>query len=375
MKILFTGGGTGGHIFPIIAICREIKKMETNQNFEFFYIGPEDDLSSLLLPKEGIKVKTVMAGKVRRYWEPKSTIQNLIDILIKIPIGTLQALFYIFFLGPDIIFSKGGYGSLPAVIAGWLLQTPIFLHESDAAPGLANRITSKLALEIFVSFPVSKTEYFNPKKIISVGNPIRKDLLGGSPKEGKVFFRLTLEKPTILILGGSQGSQRINDTIISALPDFVSNFEIIHQVGQRNFKQVKDEIKVLLREDLNRYYHVFPFLRETELKYALAAADIIISRAGAGTIFEIAAMGKPSILIPLPESAQCHQVKNAYAYADTGAAIVIEETNLTPHFLLEKLKYLSSHKKELEYMSVMAKFFSRPKAAKIIASYIVEYLK
>ncbi|XOB41769.1 MAG: UDP-N-acetylglucosamine--N-acetylmuramyl-(pentapeptide) pyrophosphoryl-undecaprenol N-acetylglucosamine transferase [Candidatus Nealsonbacteria bacterium] len=389
MKILFTGGGTGGHIFPIIAIVREIRRVfpliakqlqeaerlvRNSEKLEFYYMGPKDEISSILLSQEEIKVKRVLTGKIRRYFGFLAILQNFIDVLFKIPIGIIQALLYIFFLAPDLIFSKGGYGSIPAVISGRLLAVPIFLHESDIAPGLANRFLSRFSLEIFVSFPVRKTEFFSPKKMISVGNPIRREVLEGSKEEAKGTFKLTGEKPIILILGGSQGAQRINDMLLQVLPQILLNFEIIHQTGLKNFKEVKAEAGIVITRELKKYYHPFPFLEETNLSQAYQAADLVVARAGSGTIFEISALGIPSILIPLPESAQNHQVKNAYLYAEAGAALVLEEENLTPHFFFERLKYLFSHPEELEKMRREAKEFSKPRAARVIAEYIGEYL-
>ena len=374
MKILFTGGGTAGHIFPIIAISREIKKIYPERDFHFFYLGPEDEFSENLLSQEGIIVKTILAGKIRRYFGFLSFFQNLIDIFIKSPIGFLQSLFYIFVISPDLIFSKGGYGSLPVVFSGWLFLTPIFLHESDIVPGLANRLASKLALEIFVSFPFEKTRYFSPKKMLSVGNPIRKEILEGEKEKAKELFALSGEKPVILVLGGSQGSQRINDILLAILPNFLENFELIHQTGQKNFKEIEAEAKTVLKKDSWQYYHPFPFLNEKELKDAYAVCDLVCGRAGAGSIFEISAVAKPSVLIPLPESAQNHQVENAYAYTESGACLVIEEANLTPHFFLERIKYLFSQPQKLKEMAESARAFSKPKSAQIIAEYLVSYL-
>jgi len=384
MKIVFTGGGTGGHILPIIGITREIRRIYQKEDrgdlreggggigVKFFYLGPKDEFSSILLSQEGIKVKTILAGKIRRYLGWKSFLQNLVDILFKIPIGIIYSFFYLFFLAPDLIFSKGGFGSLPGAVAGWILRVPIFLHESDITPGLANRFISRLALEIFVSFP--RTEYFKPSKIILVGNPIRREILESKKEEAKEFFKLIGQKAVILILGGSQGAQRINDKILEIFPEFLKNFEIIHKCGEKNFKEVRAEARVMITPDLEKYYHLFPFLKEEELRRAYQASDLIVSRAGSGSIFEIAAVGKPSILIPLPEAAQNHQIKNAYSYAENGASIVIEESNFTSHFFLEKLKYLFSHPSELEKMAEKAREFSKPQAAKIIANYLIESL-
>jgi UDP-N-acetylglucosamine--N-acetylmuramyl-(pentapeptide) pyrophosphoryl-undecaprenol N-acetylglucosamine transferase len=373
MKILFTGGGTGGHIFPIIAISREMKRIYPNEeDLQLFYLGPKDDFGSLLLAQEGIKVKTIMAGKIRRYFTLSSLFLNFIDICFKIPISLIQAFFQIFFLAPDLIFSKGGYGSFPVVISGWILDVPIFIHESDISPGFANKFLAKLSLEIFVSFP--RTEYFPPKKMILVGNPIRREILEGSREEAKEIFSLSGQKPVILILGGSQGAQRINDVILEILPEILRDFELIHQTGEKNFKEVEAEARVVLPENLRKYYHIFPFLKEREIKHAYKISDLIVARAGSGTIFEISAVGKPSILIPLPEAAQNHQLKNAYFFAGQGATVVIEEGNFTPRFFLEKVRYLLSRPELLKEMAEKALQFSRPRAAKIIAEYIVDYL-
>jgi len=374
MKILFTGGGTAGHIFPIIAIIREIKKIYLKENLQFFYLGPKDEFGEVLLQQEGVVVKTILAGKIRRYFGFLSFFQNLIDIFIKFPLGFLQSLFYIFFISPDVIFSKGGYGSLPVVLVGWLFLTPIFLHESDVVPGLANRIASRFALEIFVSFPVEKTRYFPVKKMLLVGNPIRKEILEGKREKAKTLFNITGEKPVIMVLGGSQGSQRINDVLMIILSQLLEKFELIHQTGEKNFQEIQKETQIILNKELLRYYHPLAFLNEEELKHAYLISDLICSRAGAGAIFEIAGLGKPSILIPLSESAQNHQIENAYAYSEAGACLVLEEINLTPHFFLERIEYLFSQPQKLKEMSQAAESFAKPEAGRIIAEYLLTYL-
>lgn len=380
MKVLFTGGGTGGHVFPIIAVVREIRKLQFSvpekEKLKLFYIGPKDPFGEIFLSQEEIKVKSVLAGKVRRYLTSPALLQNFIDIFFKVPVGIFQSLFYIFFLGPDLIFSKGGYGSIPVVFAGWIFGVPIFLHESDVAPGLANKILGRFSTLIFVSFP--KTEYFSTSKTALVSNPIRRELLEGSEKEAKRIFRLKKEenRPLILILGGSQGAQRINDLVLNILPEFLKDFEVIHQCGEKNFKQVRVETDIIMKKnkEQQKYYHLYPFLREGEIKHAYRVCDLVVCRAGSASIFEISAFGKPSILIPLPEAAQNHQIQNATAYAQEGAAIIIEETNLTPHFFLSRLKSLFSRPEDLIKMQEGAIQFSKPEAAKRIAQNIIDYL-
>ena len=371
VKILFTGGGTAGHIFPIIAIARELRKLGLDA--KFFYFGPQDEFSSIFLSQEGIEVKWVISGKIRRYLGLQSIGQNIIDVLFKIPIGCVQAFFRVFALAPDLIFSKGGYGSLPTVLAGQILQVPIILHESDVVPGLANRFMSKFAHQVFVAFPEAQTEYFHEEKMIAVGNPVRQELLNGDKDKAKQYFNLIGQRPLLLIMGGSQGAQVINDLILAILPEILTEFEIVHQTGSKHLDQLKAEAKVVADKELTKYYHPIGFLKEIELRDALKACDLVVSRAGSGSIFEIAACGKPSILIPLSISAQNHQIKNAYAYAQNKAAIVVEEANLTPRFFLEKVKYLFANPDEMVKMSQRAKEFSRPDSAKIIAQYIINY--
>ena len=368
MKILFTGGGTGGHVFPLVAIVREIRRIYPQKNLEFFYIGPKDEFGLILLSQEQIEIKKIFSGKIRRYF----SFQNFIDLVFKIPIGVFQSFYYLWKIKPNLVFSKGGYGSLPVTFCANILKIPIFLHESDIVPGLANRKSSKWARKIFISFP--RTEYFDLEKVVLVGNPIRKEVLEGSKEKAKELFDLTFEKPILLFLGGSQGAEKINDFVLAILNDLLKEFEIIHQCGRENFREVAAESQVVISSDLKKYYHPIAFLDELEIQHAYKAADFIISRSGAGTIFEIAALGKPSILVPLSSAAANHQAKNAYSYAETGACLVVEQENLTPNFFLRKIHYLFSHSQELEKMKEAALGFSKPMAAKTIARHVLEYL-
>lgn len=368
IKIVFTGGGTGGHIFPLIAITREMRNLLLGQEYEFIYIGPnEPDWGIIALSHEGFAIKTIYAGKIRRYFSWK----NFKDIF-KTIFGIIQSIFYLWRIKPKLVFSKGGYGSMPVVIASWMLKIPVFLHESDVVPGLANRIASRFAKKIFTSFP--KTEYFKLEETIFVGNPIRKEILQGSKSKAKEIFGLTFEKPIITILGGSQGSQKINDFILLILPQLLQKYEVVHQCGMNKIEQVKKEVQVIIDKELEKFYHPVGFLNEEETKHLLAGSDLIISRAGSGAIFEIAALSKPSILIPLAGSAGNHQAKNALYYAQIGACEVIEEENLTPNFFLNKLNYIFREETK-KRMSESASKFAKPDAAKIIAREILEYIR
>lgn len=366
MKIVFTGGGTAGHIFPILAIIRELRNIYPGADLKIFYAGPENKHGAVLLSQENVKVKNILCGKFRRY----ASLKNIPDFF-KALFGIFQSIFWLFFTAPDIIFSKGGYGSLPIAFGAGFLRIPFILQESDIVPGLTSKITSKWALEIFTSF--RDTEYFPKSKTTCLGNPIRLVLLGGSKEEAKKIFHLS-DRPLLLILGGSQGAQSINQLIIEVLPELLNNFEIIHQTGIANQKQVQAEADIILTKEQLAFYHSFAFLNETQLKHSLAACDLVISRAGAGAIFEIAAAKKPMILIPLLGSAQDHQAKNAYKLSELGAAEVIEEQNLKPHLFLQRLNLLFDSPENLAAMSESAAAFSRPKATTIIANYLNEYL-
>jgi len=368
MKIVFTGGGTGGHVFPIVAIVREMRRIYPKNDLELFYSGPKDDLALSYLSYEDFKIKTIISGKIRRYlaW------QNIIDILFKIPFGVLQSFFMLLSINPDLVVSKGGSGSIAVTYSARLLRIPVFLHESDIVPGLSNQTTAKWAKKIFTSF--SKTEYFDQKKVTLIGNPIRKEILEGDKEKAGELFNLTFSKPVILIMGGSQGAEAINDFVLLVINELLKDYEVIHITGRENLKEEIAEAQVVEEKDLDRYYHPVGFLDEGKIKHAYKVADLVISRSGAGSIFEIAACGKPSILVPLPSAAANHQSKNAYAYAETGSALVFEQENLTPNFFMNNLKLLFLHPEKLKQMSDAALSFSKPLAARAIAREILEFL-
>jgi UDP-N-acetylglucosamine--N-acetylmuramyl-(pentapeptide) pyrophosphoryl-undecaprenol N-acetylglucosamine transferase len=368
MKILFTGGGTGGHVFPLVAITRELNRMTSEDNLNLFYVGPKDEFAEILLRQEDVKIYNIPGGKIRRYF----SFETFIDIFYKLPIDFIKSFYFLLKIKPNLIFSKGGTGSLAICYCAKFFKIPIFLHESDVAPGLSNRIISQWAKKIFISFP--KTEFFDLEKTILTGNPIRKELLDGDIEKAKELFNLTLEKPIILFWGASLGAEFINDFVLRILNELLEKFEIIHITGKENLKEVENESLIVINKDLKKYYHIYGFLDEEKLKAVFSACDFVISRSGASSIFEIAGSGKPSILVPLPSAAFNHQAKNAYAYADTGASLVIEQSNLTPNFFLDKINYFFSHPEKLEQMKTEALRFSKPLAAKSVAREIIEFL-
>ncbi len=374
MKIILTGGGTGGHTFPLIAILREIKKNSLN-SIDFLYLGPKDKFTYDAFLKEGVPINFCSAGKIRRYGGVQTFFQNLNDILFNIPLGIIQSFLKIYFYAPDLILSKGGYGSFPVVFAGMLLGVPIVMHESDVIPGKANRMLSSFAFKIYVAFDPKEVSYFSIKKMIHSGNPIRESVLNGSRNKAKESLNLNFKKPTVLFIGGSQGSTRINELVIQTIPEILKFFEVIHQTGYEDYENVKKYTDALIPDELKNDYHIYSFFDEEKIQNAYSASDVVVTRAGSGTIFEISAIGRPSILIPLPESAQGHQLKNALTYAKlTGSAIVIEEKNLTANFFLAELKNIFQFK-DIAELGRKARQFGIPNSAEFIAKDIISFLE
>ncbi len=374
MRIALTGGGTGGHLFPILAVVGEIKNLINNNVFqipfgegtriEFMFIGPKT-IGEEVLAKEKISHKIIMAGKLRRY----ASLQNIFDIF-KIPLGLIQSLWHLFFFMPNVVFSKGGYGSVPVVLAAWIFRIPIIIHESDSIPGLANKFCAALSRRVAISFDEA-AKYFPKQKTALIGNPVRMSLFGGSKEQAKQVFGLSGAKSIILILGGSQGAEAINDLIFTSLLLLVKRCEIIHQCGSTNFETIKQMMGSQAPSD----YHLFPFLDDNQMRQAMAAADLVVARAGAGTITEIAALGKPSILIPLPNAAANHQLKNAIEFANFGGTIIMEEMNLTPHLFQNEIFSLLDNPDLLKKMGENAKKFSHPDAAQRLAQEILNLAK
>jgi len=372
MRIVLTGGGTGGHIFPLVAVARQIRKIAKErgiETIEFLYIGPAfDSKSEEIFKHEEIQTKYVLTGKLRRYYSSL----NIVD-MIKIPIGILQAAWALFKFMPEVIFSKGGYGSFPAMFVSWIYQIPVrVVHESDVVPGIANKITSHFATRIGVAFKETALR-FPLKKVAVVGIPTREDLCNQDKATASKFFNISSNRQVLLVMGGSQGAETINNAILALLPTLLLKYEIIHLCGEKNYESVKQNSDPILVDQSGDHYHLYPFLTE-EMKFAYTLADIIVSRSGASTIFESAACQKPSILIPLKSSAQDHQRQNAYVYAKSGGAIVIEEDNLTPQILLKRISDVLDNEETRNKMSTNAAAFTKRNSAELMAREILTLL-
>lgn len=368
MRILFTAGGTGGHVFPIIAVIRELKQIAEEDrilDLELFYMGPQDFGQEQLIAEE-VTIVPIMSGKIRHYL----SLQNITDFF-KVIGGIFQAIWNMFLITPDVIFSKGGYGAFPAVVAAAVLRIPLIIHESDAIPGKVNKFAGHFAKRIGVAF-TGAAAFFPEKKVAIVGIPIRKRVLGGNRDIARENLEISSDLPIIGIIGGSQGASRLNDATLGILKELTEHYEILHQTGPKNFQDVTQEASVILEFGHKERYHAFEFLDEAGLRDFYVTSDLVISRSGASSIFEIAAWGKPSILIPIHNSAQDHQRKNAYEYAAAGACIVIEEPNLSPHVLMAEIKKVLDNPELLAHMGTAAQKFSRIDAAELIAREILK---
>jgi UDP-N-acetylglucosamine--N-acetylmuramyl-(pentapeptide) pyrophosphoryl-undecaprenol N-acetylglucosamine transferase len=369
-RIALTGGGSGGHVYPLIAVAEEVQRLAAEKKIEaqLTYLGPHDAFA-VLLRENGIRSHSIFGAKIRNY----SSLENLIDIP-KFFVGLIQAFWWVFWLMPDAIFSKGGTGAFPVVFAGWFYRIPVLIHESDAIPGATNILSSRFAERIALTFEHAKG-YFPPERTAVVGNPVRPWLLKDTPAQAlaKTSLGFAPAEPLTLVLGGSQGSQRINEFVVKNLSLISSETQLLHQTGAGNFDEIEALAKIALGERATHDpspYRAVPYLKEN-LKSALAAADCIVARAGCGTITEAAAFGKPMILIPLPESAHDHQKANARAFEKAGGGIIIEEENLFVGIFVGALKKILKDPARCAAMGKASTAFFRPGAAETIAKEIL----
>lgn len=367
MKILFTGGGTGGHFYPIIAVAQEIKRLVEAEKLvppKLYYVAP-DPYNRRLLFEEGIEFIAVPAGKWRRYF----SLLNFTDSF-KTLVGSLKALFKLFIIYPDVVFSKGGYGAFPTLLAARILRIPVVIHESDSRPGRVNAWSGRFAEAIACSYQEA-AHFFPEARTAVTGNPIRRELLTPITSGAYEFLKLEPSVPTILIIGGSQGAVKLNDTALDILPELVKRYQVIHQVGKNNHADALGRSQYLLKDlpEASRY-HLFDYLNETAMRMVAGVTDLVISRAGSA-IFEFANWELPAILIPIPESISHDQHSNAFTYTRAGAAEVIEEINLTPSVLLSEINRLMDNPALRAKMKAGAKAFKRPEAGEIIAKQIL----
>lgn len=368
MKILLTGGGTGGHFYPLIAIAEEINRIADEEriiNLKLYYMS-DNPYDAGLLEEQFITYIPIVSGKLRVHLSLQNILFNIKSV-ITVFFGIIGALFKVFKLYPDVVVSKGGYASFPVLMAARLLRIPVIIHESDTVPGRVSKWSGKFARKVALSYPEAAT-YFADTKVSVTGQPIRKSYIHPVKQGAKEFFDLSPDILTVGIWGGSQGARTINDAVVNCIGELLDDYQVIHQTGGSDFDDVTTEVRIIMGDNTKRNrYKPFAFLNNVQSKMFAGAVDIVVSRAGS-SLFEIAAWGKPSILIPYIYAHGDHQRKNAYHYARTGACVVIEEANLTSSVLLNEIRSILNTKERYESMSGHARAFFTPDAARKIAT-------
>jgi len=363
VRLLVSGGGTAGHVYPLLVTIEMIKKKLSNERVEVLYVGSKGGIEQRILKNENIPTFFIFSGKWRRYWFrwPPALFSNIKDMFLII-FGFFQSLCVVVKFRPEIVFVKGGYVTIPIIFAAKICNIPIISHESDVVIGLSNKISSFFAKKICVSFP--KKYYLNLRgnKIVYTGNPVRKEFFINNKSSNKKL-------PIVLVIGGSQGSEKINETIYKILPDILSKIKIIHITGKLKDDKAR-QIRTKLNNKIKNNYEIYDYL-EKELADKLTKSDLVISRAGANSLSEISACGKPSIIIPLKNSASDHQRKNAVIFQEAGAAEVITEDDLKSDDIRQKILTLCANENKLKNMAIAAKSLSSPKAAEKIAEIII----
>ena len=382
MKIAIVGGGTGGHIYPALALAEELQEKDLDS--EILFIGSPEGIENELVSKERFTFETIKSRGMPRKLSLRAISAPFVSIA-----GFFQARRVLRSFSPRILISTGGYVSLPVAFAAKTLGIPVLIHELNTIPGLSNRISGLFAKKITLSFPEAM-RYFPKRKVLLTGTPVRKKIINAINEVSKSRLELDLKRKTILILGGSQGARKINEVIIELLPDLLKeNCQIIHITGKNDFEHVISSTKNIAQETTDtskvaegkrkkEIIKIYKLYRPIPYMYniwdALASADLVISRAGGSTLAEILARGLPSILIPFPYSSEGHQDKNARSIEGAGAAIVLKNDELSRDSLLCIIRELLADKERLMTIAGAAKGLSSPEASKTIIDSIYEIL-
>ncbi len=331
-RILLTGGGTAGHVTPNIALLPALR----SKGYEISYIGSMDGIEKKLIQDQGVPYYGIASGKLRRYFDVK----NFTDPF-RVVKGYAQASSLIKQLKPDVVFSKGGFVSVPVVLAAGRRHIPVVCHESDLTPGLANKLSMPSATKVCCNFP--ETLPYLPKgKAVLTGCPIRQELLTGDRQRALSMTGFTASRPVLLVMGGSLGAAAINDAVRNALPELLEHWQIIHLCGRGKLDQSLFSV---------RGYVQYEYIQQ-ELPDLFALCDVVISRAGANAICELLALRKPALLIPLPaSSSRGDQILNARSFERQGFSMVLEEESLTKETLLNAVSELSLHRQD--YVTAM----------------------
>lgn len=329
-SIVFTGGGTAGHVTPNIALIKEFRK----EGWNVEYIGSVSGIEKEMIEPLDIPFHGVSSGKLRRYF----SLKNLLDPF-KIILGIIQSFLLFYKIKPDVVFSKGGFVAFPVVVGAWLNRIPIVAHESDMSPGLANRLSFPFVNKICLTFDAGKKYFKSQDKIEVTGTPIRQQLLTGNRMKGLELCGFNSSKPCLLVVGGSLGAGSINSCIRSALKQLTSEFQVIHLCGKGKLDSSLVGVEG---------YCQFEYANE-ELADLFAASSVVISRAGANSLYEILALGKPHILIPISSQvSRGDQIQNARYFQGLGISVVIQDELLKADILLQAVQDVMRKKDEID---------------------------
>ncbi len=323
------------------------------------------------MEERGIPVKLVATGKWRRYF----SFQNFTDVF-RIPLGFIQSLWHLLVFFPDVVFSKGGSASVPVVLAARVYRIPVLIHDSDAVAGVANRFLARFVQKIAIAYP-SARDYFPVEKVALTGNPVRTDIMFGQRERGYMKFGLEPTKKTLAVIGGSLGAMRLNEALLHILPELLAeNIQVIHQTGNEHYEKILQAVtSANIAPGGASGYIVQPFFSAEELGDVYALADLVMSRAGAGSIAELASLGKPCILVPLASAANHEQEKNAFDIVHIGGAVMLEESNLGEHILLDEIRSLLGDTENAEAMGESLRAFYHPEAALHLAQGLLSLIK
>lgn len=362
MKIVVSGGGTGGHIYPALALIREIKKYDSQASF--LYIGTEKGLESELVPRENISFKSIHITGFKR----KLSFEN-IKTIYRFLKGVQDSKRILKEFKPDIVIGTGGYVCGPVVYAAAKLGIPTIIHEQNSVPGLTNKFLSRYVDRVAICFEEAK-QYFPNDKVVLTGNPRASEVLGQDGMKGRNSVGLKTNLPAVLIFGGSRGARPINEAVLKSMVDFAGkSYQILYVTGDVHYEQVKKEAELTGNPD---NVIIKPFIHN--MPEVLAGIDLTVARAGATTLAELTSLGIPSILIPSPYVTNNHQEKNARALSDHGAAELLLESELTAARLVEKVDAILLHPKKLSEMKIAAKRLGITDAAQRLYSVMDELI-
>ncbi len=364
MKVVVTGGGTGGHVYPGIAVAETLRELEPDA--EILFVGGRDGLEATAVPQAGFEFVAVPArGLVGK---KLTAVPAAIWSAVR---GLLASLGIMRSFDPDVVFATGGYVSASVALAAKAARKPLLLHEQNSVPGLTNRLLSRIADEVHLNVPTARKFFPKRRHLRLSGNPIRPGLLqSGSPFEARESFGLAPDRPTVLVMGGSQGARSINRAVVGAVPRLVarSPMQFLIQTGRRDHRWVSRKLRQLGSRAV-----VLPFIEEMGRAYA--AADLVVARAGAMTLAELSTCGKASILVPYPHAAYNHQEENARVFVDAGAAVMILDADLDSLRLARTIARLMGSPRRLRRLSSNALLMGRPDAARKIAGRIRAYAR